>query len=45
MERVLALCPVKLFLTSRKRPSWATSRRLLYGDIYELGRRLLSLSQ
>ena len=45
MERVLALCPLKLFLTSRKRPSWATSRRLLYGDIYEIGRSLLAMSQ
>ncbi|HEU0305266.1 MAG TPA: hypothetical protein VFR32_11870, partial [Gaiellaceae bacterium] len=45
VERVLALCPVKLFLTSRKRPSWATSRRLLYGDIYEVGRNLLAMNQ
>ena len=45
VERVLALCPLKLFLTSRKRPSWATSRRLLYGDIYEVGRSLLAMSQ
>ena len=45
VERVLALCPLKLFLTSRKRPSWATSRRLLYGDIYEIGRSLLAMSQ
>ena len=42
---MLALCPLKLFLTSRKRPSWATSRRLLYGDIYEIGRSLLAMSQ
>ncbi len=45
VERVLALCPLKLFLTSRKRPSWATSRRLLYGDMYEIGRSLLAMSQ
>ncbi|MET0938370.1 MAG: hypothetical protein ABWY51_04000, partial [Gaiellaceae bacterium] len=45
VERVLALCPLKLFLTSRKRPSWATSRRILYGDVYEIGRSLLAMSQ
>ena len=45
VERILALCPLKLFLTSRKRPSWATSRRILYGDIYEMGRSLLAMSQ
>ena len=43
VERVLALCPLKLFLTSRKRPTWATSRRLLYGDFYEMGRSLLAI--
>lgn len=45
VERLVALAPVKLFLTSRKRPNWATSRRLLYGDIYEMGRSLLAMSQ
>jgi LuxR family maltose regulon positive regulatory protein len=45
VERVLALSPLRLFLTSRKRPSWATSRRLLYGDAYEIGRSLLAMSQ
>jgi LuxR family maltose regulon positive regulatory protein len=44
VERILALCPLKLFLTSRKRPRWATSRRILYGDIYEIGRSLLAMS-
>lgn len=45
VERLLALCPLRLFVTSRKRPAWATSRRLLYGDIYEIGRSLLAMSQ
>lgn len=45
VERVLALSPLRLFLTSRKRPNWATSRRLLYGEAYELGRNLLAMSQ
>jgi LuxR family maltose regulon positive regulatory protein len=45
VEILVASCPVKLFLTSRVRPSWATARRLLYGEIYELGRNLLAMSQ
>lgn len=45
VARVLALSPLRLFLTSRKRPSWATTRRLLYGEIYEIGRSLLAMSQ
>ena len=30
-------------LTSRKRPSWASARRLLYGEVYELGRNELAM--
>ena len=45
VERVLALSPLRLFLTSRKRPSWATSRRLLYGEAYEVGRNVLAMSK
>ena len=35
--------PIKLLLTSRKRPRWASARRLLYGEIYELGRNELAM--
>jgi ATP/maltotriose-dependent transcriptional regulator MalT len=45
VARVLALSPLRLFLTSRIRPRWATTRRLLYGEIYEMGRSLLAMSQ
>lgn len=45
VARVLSLSPLRLFLTTRKRPSWATTRRLLYGEIYEMGRSLLAMSQ
>lgn len=34
-----------LFVTSRVRPTWATSRRLLYGEILELGQNQLAMSQ
>ena len=44
VERVLALSPLRLFLTSRKRPAWATSRRLLYGEAFEVGRSVLAMS-
>jgi LuxR family maltose regulon positive regulatory protein len=45
VQILLASCPVRLFLTSRVRPSWATARRLLYGEIYELAGSLLAMSQ
>jgi LuxR family maltose regulon positive regulatory protein len=45
VERLIELSPLRLFVTSRKRPRWATSRRLLYGEAYEIGRSLLAMSQ
>ncbi len=44
VELVLGLCPLRLFLTSRKRPTWAKSKLLLYGEAYEIGRSLLAMS-
>jgi LuxR family transcriptional regulator, maltose regulon positive regulatory protein len=43
MEVLLRDAPVRLLLTSRKRPSWASARRLLYGEVYELGRNELAM--
>ena len=45
MEVLLRDAPLRLLLTSRKRPSWASARRLLYGEIYELGRNELAMDQ
>ncbi len=43
IEVLLRDAPVRLLLTSRKRPSWASARRLLYGEVYELGRNELAM--
>lgn len=43
VDVVLRKSPLKLLLTSRKRPSWASARRLLYGEVYELGRNELAM--
>jgi LuxR family transcriptional regulator, maltose regulon positive regulatory protein len=43
IEVLLRDAPVQLLLTSRKRPSWASARRLLYGEVYELGRTELAM--
>jgi DNA-binding CsgD family transcriptional regulator len=43
MEVLLRDAPLRVLLTSRKRPSWASARRLLYGEIYELGRTELAM--
>jgi ATP/maltotriose-dependent transcriptional regulator MalT len=43
IEVLMRDAPVRLLLTSRKRPSWASARRLLYGEVYELGRNELAM--
>jgi LuxR family maltose regulon positive regulatory protein len=44
VDRLAELAPVRLFVTSRNRPSWATARRILYGEIFELERDALAMS-
>lgn len=44
LEEVVARSPVKLILTSRLRPRWATARRILYGEIFEVGQSTLALT-
>jgi LuxR family transcriptional regulator, maltose regulon positive regulatory protein len=43
VERLIELAPVRLLITSRKRPTWATARRILYGEIFELERNALAM--
>jgi ATP/maltotriose-dependent transcriptional regulator MalT len=43
IEVLLRDAPLRVLLTSRKRPSWASARRLLYGEVYELGRTELAM--
>lgn len=44
VERLLELTPLRLLVTSRNRPAWATARRILYGEIFELERDVLAMS-
>ena len=45
VDLLCSLTSVRLLLTTRIRPSWATSRRLLYGEVHELGRTFLAMTQ
>jgi ATP/maltotriose-dependent transcriptional regulator MalT len=36
---------VRLLVTSRVRPGWATARRILYGEVYEVPRSVLAMTQ
>jgi ATP/maltotriose-dependent transcriptional regulator MalT len=42
---LLQLAPIRLILTSRVRPKWATAKRLLYGELHELGQNLLAMDR
>jgi LuxR family maltose regulon positive regulatory protein len=37
------LAPLRLAVTSRRRPTWATARRILYGEIQEIDRHALAM--
>lgn len=44
IESLLLRAPINVLLLSRQRPSWATARRILYGEIYELERQTLAMT-
>src|SRR5919106_4365650 len=44
VERLLELTSLRLLVASRNRPTWATARRILYGEIFELERDALAMS-
>ena len=37
--------PIKLLVTTRERPSWVTTRDLIYGDVFELGQAELAMTR
>src|SRR5688572_6098076 len=45
IESLLLRAPVNVLLLSRQRPSWATARRILYGEIYEVDRGSLAMNR
>jgi DNA-binding CsgD family transcriptional regulator/tetratricopeptide (TPR) repeat protein len=44
-ERLESNTGIRILLTSRRRPSWVTARRLLYGEVYELGQAALAMTE
>ena len=45
VDELARIAEFRLVITTRTRPAWATARRLLYGEIYELGREMLAMDQ
>ncbi|HEV3480657.1 MAG TPA: LuxR C-terminal-related transcriptional regulator, partial [Gaiellaceae bacterium] len=43
MDLLAQQTPIQMIITSRRRPSWATARRILYGEILEIDRRALAM--
>lgn len=37
--------PIQMLITSRTRPTWATARRIIYGEILEIDRRDLAMEE
>jgi LuxR family transcriptional regulator, maltose regulon positive regulatory protein len=44
IRRLMEIERLRLLLTTRRRPNWATSRRVLYGEVFELGQTSLAMS-
>jgi LuxR family transcriptional regulator, maltose regulon positive regulatory protein len=44
IEAFLTRSDIPLLVTSRRRPTWASAKRLLYGEIVELGRNVLAMT-
>jgi len=42
-ERLVTDAPSTIMVLSRERPTWATPRRLFYGEVFEIGRSALAL--
>jgi LuxR family maltose regulon positive regulatory protein len=43
IDRIVQDTALQMLVTSRRRPTWATARRILYGEIQELERRQLAM--
>jgi DNA-binding NarL/FixJ family response regulator len=45
LETLMLHSPVRIILTSRRRPRWASTRRSLYGEILEIGQTKLAFQE
>jgi LuxR family maltose regulon positive regulatory protein len=43
VETLVESAAIRLIVTTRRRPSWARARRIMYGEIYEIGRDDLAM--
>lgn len=44
VDLLLTQTSLSVIIATRRRPRWATARRILYGDFFEIGRSMLAMS-
>ena len=44
LDWLLTLAPIRVLVTTRRRPGWATARRFTYGEAFEIGRDQLAMT-
>ena len=44
LDWLLTLAPIRVLVTTRRRPGWATARRFLYGEAFEIVRDQLAMT-
>jgi LuxR family maltose regulon positive regulatory protein len=44
LDWLLMLAPIRVLVTTRRRPGWATARRFLYGEAFEIARDQLAMT-
>jgi len=45
IDELVSRSPIRIVITSRVRPSWATARRILYGELCEVPRSALAMTR
>lgn len=45
VEMVVQLTPVRVLISTRERPSWVSTRAILYGDVLEIGQTALAMRE
>jgi DNA-binding CsgD family transcriptional regulator/tetratricopeptide (TPR) repeat protein len=44
IEALVLAAPINVLVITRRRPGWASSRRILYGEVFELDRVMLAMT-
>jgi ATP/maltotriose-dependent transcriptional regulator MalT len=45
VHELVSSAPINVLVTTRERPSWVTTRDLIYGDVFELGQAELAMTR